>query len=197
MTLENIYYIGQTIAVGAILVSLVAIYIQQRKDHALARAEHQREILDSSTRLFDSIRLQPTGLESVRKCLVDFEGAEPDQQAEFGAFAMQTLLLAEKAMYADQDGLLVDAALEAYLNIAVFFIGTPGGRQYWARTNPMFGDEIKTLLDERLQATPDTLPNLLEVMPYLLLRTGESSSSDNSSPSASTEITTHDHDAET
>jgi len=90
MTLENIYYIGQTIAVGAILVSLVAIYIQQRKDHALARAEHQREILDSSTRLFDSIRFQPTGLESVRKCLVDFEGAEPDQQAEFGAFAMQT-----------------------------------------------------------------------------------------------------------
>lgn len=174
MTLETIYYIGQTIAVVAILASLVAIYIQQRKDHALARAEHQREILDSSTRLFDSNWLHRTGLESVRQCLVDFEDAEPDQQAEFGAFAVQTILLAEKAMYADQDGLLVDAALEAYLNIAVFFIGTPGGRQYWARTKPMFGDEIKTLLDKRLAATPDTLEGLLEVMPYLRLRNSES-----------------------
>lgn len=42
MTLETIYYIGQTVAVGAILASLVAIYIQQRKDHAFAQAESQR-----------------------------------------------------------------------------------------------------------------------------------------------------------
>lgn len=182
MTLESIYYIGQTIAVGAILISLVAIFLQLRKDHALARAEHQREILDSSTRLFDSIRLQPTGLESVRQCLVDFEGAEPDQQADFGAFALQTILLAEKAMYADQDGLLVDAALEAYLNIAVFFIGTPGGRQYWVRTKPMFGDEIKKLLDGRLTATPDTLESLLAVMPYLRLRSDDNSQSDDAVP---------------
>jgi len=45
MTLETIYYIGQTIAVAAILASLVAIYIQQRKDHEFAKAENQRKIL--------------------------------------------------------------------------------------------------------------------------------------------------------
>ena len=33
MTLETVYYITQIIAVGAILASLVAIYIQQRKDY--------------------------------------------------------------------------------------------------------------------------------------------------------------------
>lgn len=38
----------------------------------------------------------------------------------------------------------------------------------------MFGDEIKTLLDKRLAATPDTLEGLLEVMPYLRLRNSES-----------------------
>jgi len=167
MTLETIYYIGQTIAVAAILASLVAIYIQQRKDHALARAEHQREIMDSSGRLFGSIMANPTRLESSRICIVDFDKAEPDEQAEFAALAMQIILLSEKAMYLDRDGLLVDAALEAYLDITLFFIGTPGGRQYWARSKPMFGGEVKALLDERLAATPDTLESLYAVMPYL------------------------------
>jgi len=46
----------------------------------------------------------------------------------------------------------------------------------------MFGDEIKKLLGERLDATPDTLEALLEVMPYLRLRTGEDSQGETSIP---------------
>ena len=39
MTLEDIYYIGQTIAVVAILVSLVAVWFEMRQGHLLARAD--------------------------------------------------------------------------------------------------------------------------------------------------------------
>ena len=56
MTLETVYYITQIIAVGAILASLVAIYIQQRKDHILARADSQREVLQLNSNIFDSCK---------------------------------------------------------------------------------------------------------------------------------------------
>ncbi|MCR9271208.1 MAG: hypothetical protein NXH72_14540 [Hyphomonadaceae bacterium] len=39
MTLEAIYYIGQTVAVVAILASLGAIWLQMRQGHKIARAE--------------------------------------------------------------------------------------------------------------------------------------------------------------
>jgi len=65
MTLEEIYYIGQTIAVLAILGSLAAIYWQQRKAHALARAESQREISQLASQWFDEVLAHPTGLENV------------------------------------------------------------------------------------------------------------------------------------
>ena len=40
MTLETIYYIGQTVAVVAIVASLVAIYWQQREANKMARVEN-------------------------------------------------------------------------------------------------------------------------------------------------------------
>ena len=66
MTLETIYYITQIIAVGAILASLVAIYIQQRKDHVLARAEHQRQILAEVPRYTELAATDPAALQSIR-----------------------------------------------------------------------------------------------------------------------------------
>ena len=39
MTLQSIYYVSQTIGVGAILLSLVAVWIQLRQGHRLARAD--------------------------------------------------------------------------------------------------------------------------------------------------------------
>ncbi len=44
MTLETIYYIGQTIAVVAILVSLIAIWFQMKQTHDLARLESSRNM---------------------------------------------------------------------------------------------------------------------------------------------------------
>lgn len=42
MTLENIYYIGQTLAVIVIIATLIALLIQTRQTNALARAETSR-----------------------------------------------------------------------------------------------------------------------------------------------------------
>ena len=44
MTLETIYYLGQTIAVIAILISLVAIWFQMKQTHHLARLENSRSM---------------------------------------------------------------------------------------------------------------------------------------------------------
>ena len=55
MTLESIYYIGQTIAVVAILISLIFVGIQMRNGNRLARAQMHQQISDSFTQLMQLI----------------------------------------------------------------------------------------------------------------------------------------------
>ncbi len=56
MTLENIYYIGQTIAVVAILASLGAIWIQLRQSNRLAKLETTRSIwMDAGERVYSHV----------------------------------------------------------------------------------------------------------------------------------------------
>lgn len=54
MTLENIYYVGQTIAVLAILASLGAIWFQMRQANRLAKLETTRMIWSDATEMLRS-----------------------------------------------------------------------------------------------------------------------------------------------
>ena len=54
MTLEDIYYVGQTLAGAAILISLVAIWLQQRQTNQIARADMTERVL---SKFFSAMRL--------------------------------------------------------------------------------------------------------------------------------------------
>lgn len=59
MTLENIYYIGQTIAVVAIMGSLVALIVQMRQANRLARAAAIRSQLESLQYIVQAVYRTP------------------------------------------------------------------------------------------------------------------------------------------
>ena len=158
MTLETVYYITQIIAVGAILASLVAIYIQQRKDHALARAEHQRQILAEARRYTELAATDPAALESIRKCYQDFEGASPQDQAVFFHLMHTGVNIAEMAFYMRKDKLINDASYAGFEGAALLNLATPGGRQYWQRARLVVGTDIREALDKALSERTDTPP---------------------------------------
>ena len=164
MTLETIYYITQIIAVGAILASLVAIYIQQRKDHVLARAENQRAILEQVDS-FMSIPLEsPDALENIRACYVDYEGATPAQQARFAHLVQKSISVAEAALYMRNDKLIAEASYKGFEGAALLSLFTPGGRQYWQRVRMTIGADIRSVLDSALSERTD-IPPVWEVFP--------------------------------
>jgi hypothetical protein len=59
MSLESIYYIGQTIAVAAILVSLLFVAYQTRQTHRLARMELTRSLLAETRSFADVLSASP------------------------------------------------------------------------------------------------------------------------------------------
>jgi len=162
VTLEEIYYIGQTIAAVAILGSLVAIYWQQRKTHALERAASQRDILNGVKELSGFPATDPTALESIRACLQDYSGATPSQQAQYAHAAVMAVNIAEKALYMRREELADDLSTDSFVNLALAYIATPGGQQWWASAKHAFGaivrDEIERNLNERDDIVPLWVP---------------------------------------
>jgi len=150
MTLEIIYYITQIIAVGLILVSLLAIYVQQRKDHALARAETIRA-LTVFARDFNLILVtEPRVLESVQVCLRDYRSASSREQIDFLQFFQGAVHLSEQALFMEQEKLLPESTFHKYSDILLAITKTPGGRQIWQRMKYAFSNQVRIYIDKKL-----------------------------------------------
>lgn len=150
MTLEEIYYIGQTVAVLAILGSLGAIWVQLRKDHALARAEHQREILTAITQVTNFLATDADAVDSVRACCEDYVDATARQQAQFFYVVHTHINIAEKALYMGRDRLINKASFDGMKGAALAYLVTPGGRQLWDELKGAVGANIRDELDRSL-----------------------------------------------
>ncbi len=168
MTLEEIYYIGQTIAVVAILGSLGAIWVQLRKDHALARANAQQELLQHNASHFDILIEQPSVLASAQQCIVDYDNAPSRQKTEFCAYLHKQVAVAEAAVFLAQDELIALSSLEKLLAYPALLIGTPGGQQNWVAGRMAYGADIVAALEDYMRDHPSDLDALYAVAPFLI-----------------------------
>ncbi len=165
MTLEDIYYIGQTIAVVAILGSLGAIWVQLRKDHALARANAQQELMRGLNTLYDYLATHPDAVDSIRVCFQDYDGAPSDQQVHFGYLVHRGVNMAQQAHHLREDKLIEQELYESALGVAVAYLNTPGGRQHWQTIRLLYDGKIRAVLDEA-QASEQDGPMIWDVYPF-------------------------------
>lgn len=166
MTLETIYYITQIVAVGAILASLVAIYIQQRKDHAFAQAESEREILQQAAHWFDDLLAHPDGLQDLQASLRNYHGATPRAQAVLGQHMLKSVIIAEQAFFMHEQKLINYDSHMKLVMLPILHIATPGGRQYWDHTKAAFGTKIVAAIDKILEENPPSPDAFYKIFPY-------------------------------
>ncbi len=155
MTLENIYYIGQTVAVIAILASLGAIWIQMRQANRLAKLESTRAIWsEAGARIMTQVE--------------DAEKADFLQRALFGAgeitdaektrlfLVMSSMFVTfENGFTMHQSGMIADRFWPRMRSSMRDYIAPPRAQRWWqlARKrsfagNPEFCAEVDAILAE-------------------------------------------------
>lgn len=165
MTLEDIYFISQTIAVVAILGSLGAIWVQLRKDHALARAKAQQELLAGLNTLYDYLANHPDAVDSIRACFQEFDSAPSHQQVQFGYLVHRGVNLAQQAVRLLRDKLIDQDLFDVCAGLALAYLNTPGGRQHWKTIRLMYDVNVRAVLDEALARQSDG-PMIWDVYPF-------------------------------
>lgn len=173
MTLETIYYIGQTIAVVAILASLIFVGMQVRQNtkqseqaNRLARAQNRRELVIHYKDSFKIASEKPEALAHIRECYQNYNNAPPEAQLTFAYFTHQFFIIAEQAVYLKMEGLLDDVTHEAAENVLLLTLATPGGRQYWEQSKLAHNPALISNVDLKLEERGDQIPPIDQLFPF-------------------------------
>lgn len=155
MTLETIYYIGQTIAVVVIIATLIALLIQTRQTNALARAETSRSHMYWFAMEQHRLFATPEDAAFMHKALRTSEPLTDEEKGRF-AFSMALMFsLVEAAQQTHQTGLFRDTDYDRALDTTrMAYLNSPRVRKWWAYTrtfytgNPDFVAVIDKLVAE-------------------------------------------------
>ena len=147
MTLEEIYYIGQTIAVLLVFGSLVVLIVQVRKANQLAReaANHaQSEGLQAISRaLFEA-----TGMAGVwERGTRDLASLDDEERVRFIAFTTYTLRIWEDLHLQYLRGQVADDLWNSHLRLLSSIQNLPGFKDAWEIRRATFSPLFQKLYD--------------------------------------------------
>ena len=165
MTLENIYYVGQTVAVVAILMSLLAVVWQMRQSQKMERAAAQRDLLLRVSEWGRMTNAQAGDIDRFVVGLSEYDGSDALTQLFMDKAFSEFVFVAESALNMHRDGFFSDGTWGGIEGAALALLLTPGGKQWWVHAERVIGAEIVAHLNQRLREIPDTAPTFLDFWP--------------------------------
>ena len=147
MTLETIYYIGQTVAVIAILISLIFVGIQMRDSNRLARAQMHQEISDSFTNLVMTL---PREHDRFYEAWFSPEAYKKLDRSE--SETMNGTMLAlwkhfENVYYQHKNGFVDGEYFQSTSRFVSIFIWREGVRFWWEGRKAVFAPEFVSFVE--------------------------------------------------
>lgn len=171
MTLEEVYYVGQTVAVVAILSSLGAIWFQMKQSANMERASAQRELLEQVSEF--TRRIGDKEWDHLLLGLDDFEGASYETKLATHTKLLEFIFITESALNMHNDGFFSAGTWAGIDGVMLAMLRTPGGRQFWDYTQNFIGFEIADHINTRLKELGTDGPNFLDSVPFYRPRLAE------------------------
>lgn len=156
MTLEAIYFIGQTIAAAALVISLIFVGIQVRMSRKQAEEAERVARGQVIQNIAAELRLHTNEMlvyPEVYRCFVegtDPDAMEQDDRSRFFTYCYSTLNMTQNIFLQHRRGLLDDQTYESYLPLLVGFVASPAGRIYWGRRKSTFHPDFIDMMEHKL-----------------------------------------------
>src|SRR6476661_1262645 len=153
MSLEQIFYLSQTVASVAVVGSLVYLGLQVRAGDRNQRALMQqgRAVRASQASLATA---SPELARIWRKGLAGDSDFTQDEFSQWMLLCRASLLSGEDSFLQHKAGLLDKAAFDSYEAGARFFLASPGLRVAWKLIRLQFGNDFRTFCDALVATTP-------------------------------------------
>lgn len=158
MTLENIYYITQIIAVVAVVASLIFVGLQVRQDAEQTRlntralkATSHHAISDSFNHLNTTLATNPDLARIWGAGLQGFDQLDREELTAFHSMLLAYVRIFETLYFQSENGTMAKELWEAEKRPLKFMFAMPGVQQWWALPLLPFSDAFRAEV-EALQA---------------------------------------------
>ena len=158
MSLEQIFYVSQTIAAVAVIASLIYLAMQVRQAERVQRATMQQGRADRTSQA--SLALANPDLARVlQKGMAGDRELTRDEFTQWMWICRALFLSGEDSFLQHEAGMLSDAAFDSYVAGVKFYFSMPGMRAAWKLSEGQFGSGYRAFGNAMLAQTEMTSQN--------------------------------------
>jgi hypothetical protein len=171
MTLEELYYLSQIVAVIAIFGSLIFVGVQLRQNTRATQMASLQSVLDGCRdRFFVPGYTDPDMLRMFAQGLTDMNGLSADDKRKFNFLLFDQCFQMQHVMQLHEHGTLSKVDFDAWLYYVGSLFKCPGGADMWPYIKTSITPTIRDLIEGFLAKNPGH-PSYLELNP--LFRAGD------------------------
>lgn len=173
MTLEELYYVSQIVAVVMIFASLVFVGIQLRQNTRATQMASLQSVLDGiRDRYFVPGYTDTNVLRLMAQGLSDMNSLSADDKRKFNILLFDQCFQMQHVMQLHQHGTLAKVDHDAWLYYVASLFKCPGGRDMWPFIITSITPTIRELIEAYLAKNPNH-PSYLDLNPLFRIEGGQ------------------------
>jgi hypothetical protein len=148
MTLEQYYYIGQLIAAGALVISLVYVGLQVKLSTKANQAGAAHAYVDTMNGYVGLINSSPNLAAVMHRGATGLENLTEGEVIQFSAFHDQCFITFEAFYFEWKQGLLMPELWNTYKHALLALLMQPGQREWWGLRRHWYDEEFRSYVEE-------------------------------------------------
>jgi len=136
VSLEDIYYVGQTIAVVALLVSILFVGYQIRQNTKAIRATSHHAVTDSFNAINTLLMSDQNAARIFRLGMEGLDSLNDDERVSYSYMLLGYMRIFETLYYQYNNGTMDKKLFDAEVKTLRWSVSKPGFREWW-RENPI------------------------------------------------------------
>ena len=157
MTLEQVFFVSQSIAAAAVVASILYLAREVRQSERVQRATMQQGRADRTSHA--SLTVASAGLSRIwQKGLSSEPDLTQDEFAQWALICRAAFLSGEDSYLQHKAGLLDEGAWGSYVAGVHFYMASPGMRAMWKVSSKQFGADFRKFVDDILAKVPISSP---------------------------------------
>ncbi len=156
MTLEQYYFIGELIATGALVISLVYVGIQVKLSTKATQAGTAQAYVDTMNGYVGLINSSPNLGNILHRAANGLDNLKEGEVIQFSAFLEQCVITMEAFYFEWKQGLLLTEVWETYRRHMVALLAQPGQQEWWEIRRSWFQEEFQKYVEELVEQESGT-----------------------------------------
>lgn len=150
MTLETIYYAGQTVAVLVIILTLFALLYQQRQANKIARNELSIALTSNSYAMLNPMTIDPEVSEFFVRVNTKAHKLTEAERLRYANFMHGMIVFLRGSVTLAEAKLSEPYMMEEAKTAVQFFMNYPRSRRWWCASRSFYGAGVQSIVDEMI-----------------------------------------------